>query len=63
VLGAGNQPDPNKFMDVNIMALLRGRERSEREFRALLVTAGFELLRVIALPRPASVSVIEARPV
>jgi hypothetical protein len=62
VLGAGNEPDPNKFMDVNIMALLRGRERSEREFRALLAAAGFELLRVIALPRPASVSVIEARP-
>jgi hypothetical protein len=62
VIEAGNLPDPNKFMDVNIMALLRGRERSEREFAELLGSAGLHLEQVIRLAAPATVSLIEACP-
>lgn len=60
VLEAGNAPDPNKYMDVNMLALLRGRERSEREFRELFSSADLRLVRVIALPPPATVSIVEA---
>lgn len=59
VMKPGNEPDPNKFMDVNIMVLTSGRERTESEFRRLCQAAGLEVLRVIALPAPATLSIIE----
>jgi O-methyltransferase domain/Dimerisation domain len=47
-------------MDLHMLALLHGRERSEAEFRALLATAGFRLVRT--LPTGAGVHVLEAVP-
>jgi hypothetical protein len=46
--------------DVNMLVNTGGRQRSEREFRALLSESGFELARIV--PTPGHVSVIEARP-
>ncbi len=59
VLKPGNTPDLNKDMDIIIMATLRGRERTEEEFRALFQKAGLRLTRVIPTPLPSTLSIIE----
>jgi hypothetical protein len=48
------------LMDMLMMVLTSGRERTESEFRSLLQEAGFSIVQVI---RAAGVSVIESRPV
>jgi len=48
------------LMDMLMMVLTSGRERSESEFRSLLQEAGFSMVQVI---RAAGVSMIESRPV
>ncbi len=53
-----NQPDLSKFLDLNMMVMTGGRERTETEFSALFAAAGFRLTRVI--PTPSPVCVIEA---
>jgi len=53
-----NRPAPSKAMDLNMLVLLGGRERTEEEFDRLLRTAGFRLERVI--PTHSPFSVIEA---
>ena len=60
VMKPGNEPDPNKFMDVNIMALTGGRERTEAEFRRLFDAAGLVLQRVLPLPAPVPLAILEA---
>lgn len=47
-------------MDLHMLLLLTGRERTEAEFERLLATAGFRLERVIPTASPLGVSVIEA---
>src|SRR5215510_12461868 len=54
----GNQPDLSKFLDLNMMVMTGGRERTEAEFKSLLAASGFELTRVIRTTSP--VCVIEA---
>jgi hypothetical protein len=54
----GNQPDLCKFLDLNMMVITGGRERTEGEFKSLLAASGFELTRVIRTTSP--VCVIEA---
>ncbi|WP_406694863.1 methyltransferase [Singulisphaera sp. Ch08] len=58
VIPPRNEPSLGKFMDLNMLVMTGGRERTEEEFRTLLAAAGFRLTRVIATPSP--VSVIEA---
>lgn len=54
-------PDPTTaLMDMLMMVLTSGRERTESEFRSLLQEAGFSMVQVI---REARVSIIESRPV
>ena len=48
------------LMDMLMMVLTSGRERTESEFRTLLQEAGFSMTQVI---RDAGVSIIESRPV
>ena len=48
------------LMDMLMMVLTSGRERTESEFRSLLQEAGFSMVQVI---RAARVSIIESRPV
>lgn len=48
------------LMDMLMMVLTSGRERTESEFRSLLEEAGFSIMRVI---RTGGVSIIESRPV
>jgi len=53
--------DPTSaLMDMLMMVLTSGRERTESEFRSLLQEAGFSMVQLI---RAAGVSMIESRPV
>jgi hypothetical protein len=60
VIPAGNAPAFHKFMDLNMMVMTGGRERTAAEYRALLETAGFRLARIV--PTATEMSVIEAVP-
>ena len=51
--------DPSKLMDVSMLALLGGRERTPGDFEKLFAETSFKLLRVIGSDNPL-VSVIEA---
>jgi hypothetical protein len=61
IVPAGNGPSSAKLIDLHMMMTNHGgRERTEKEYRALLATAGFKVERV--LPTSTPWSVIEARP-
>jgi hypothetical protein len=51
----------SKHMDLVIMAMYGGRERTEEEYRRLLAAEGFEVKQVLATVTP--FSLIEAVPV
>jgi hypothetical protein len=61
VLRPGNAPDPNKMLDVGIMALTKGRERTAEDFRRLVDAAGLKLLRIIPPTAPSRMSIVEGR--
>lgn len=50
-----------KLLDLEMMVITGGRERTEQEYRSLLASAGFRLERVLSAP--GEISVLEARPV
>jgi hypothetical protein len=51
---------PGKLLDINMLVMTGGRERTAEEFAALYRASGFELVRIV----PAGpISVIEGRPV
>jgi hypothetical protein len=60
VLRPGNEPDFGKIIDLEMLLLPGGRERTAEEFGALFSGAGFELTRV--LPTESPLCVIEGRP-
>jgi O-methyltransferase domain len=45
VVADGNEPDGAKWLDLLMLALFAGRERDERQWRALLEAGGFEPVR------------------
>ena len=59
VIQPGNQPDFSKLIDIEMMLLPGGRERTADEFAALFTRAGFELTRIV--PTPSPLCVIEGR--
>ena len=59
VVAPGNQPDFAKLIDLEMLLMPGGRERSEQEFRDLFARAGFELTRIT--PTKSPLSVIEGR--
>ncbi len=59
VMRAGNAPDPNKFMDISIMALTCGRERTEAEFQELFLAAGLRCVKILPTELPSTLSIIE----
>jgi O-methyltransferase domain/Dimerisation domain len=61
VIKPGNVPQPAKWLDLNMLVLPGGRERTEAEYRDLYAKAGFRLERIV--PTPTEVSVIEGKPV
>ena len=58
VVPEADTPSLSKLLDVHMMVMTGGRERTEAEYRELLARAGFQLTRVI--PTESSMSVIEA---
>ena len=58
VIPAGNAPDPIKVMDVNMLVVTGGRERTADEFAALFARAGLEAGRVVSTG--ARISILEA---
>jgi O-methyltransferase/methyltransferase family protein len=60
VIPEGNEPDFSKFMDLNMMVMTGGKERTAKEFDRLLAGAGFRFLR--AIPTDLPTSIVEAEP-
>jgi hypothetical protein len=61
IIPMGNVEHFAKFLDLEMIIMVGGRERTEAEFAALLEQAGFSLTRTI--PMTPMMSVIEAKPV
>jgi hypothetical protein len=59
VVPPGNTPSPVKFLDINMLVMTGGRERTEAEYAALLSAGGFSLTRVVPCGRT---DIVEARP-
>ncbi|MBX3365186.1 MAG: methyltransferase domain-containing protein [Phycisphaeraceae bacterium] len=57
VIKPGNEPDPGKWIDMEMLVAVGGRERTEAEFGELMQQSGFALRRVV--PTKSSVSVVE----
>jgi O-methyltransferase domain/Dimerisation domain len=60
VLPAGDAPHPGKMLDMVMLVLPGGQERTEAEYAELLGKTGFRLARVI--PTASAVSIVEAVP-
>ncbi len=56
-----DEPHFSKFIDLNMLVMTGGKERTEKEFDQILGAAGFKLLRVIPTELPTSI--VEAQPV
>ena len=63
VIQPGNERDANKYLDVSIMTLLRGRERTAAEFHDLFQMAGFQMTGVIETPAPSTLFIVEGIPI
>jgi O-methyltransferase len=60
VIQPGNQPDLAKLMDLEMLMMPGGRERTADDCRALFARAGLTLTRIV--PTESPLCVIEARP-
>jgi hypothetical protein len=58
VLQPGDAPDFGKIIDLEMMVMPGGRERTADEFRGLFASAGFAMTRVVRTESP--LSIIEA---
>jgi hypothetical protein len=46
VIPPGDEPHGNKWLDLLMLVLIRGRERTEQEWRALLDASGFDVVSI-----------------
>ena len=60
VIPPGREPHFGKFIDLNMLVMTGGLERTEDEFRRLLEDSGFRLVRVVHTDSP--ISILEAIP-
>jgi hypothetical protein len=60
VLPPGDTPHPGKLLDLLMLTVPGGRERTADEYAALLAAASFRLTRII--PTASAVSIVEAIP-
>ncbi len=58
VVPTGPEPDLGKFIDMEMLALPGGKERTKEEFAALFDHCGFKLTKVVPMKSP--LSVVEA---
>lgn len=59
IIPPGNEPFAGKFLDLVMLLIPGGKERTEEEFRSLFHQGGFDVTRIV--PTTCEVSVIEAR--
>lgn len=55
VIGPGNEPSFGKLLDLEMMVIPGGRERTADEYRDLFAAAGFRLTGIHATPAPTSI--------
>jgi len=55
IVPTGNETCFSKFLDLNMMIMSGGRERSREQFRCLFAAAGFELTAIVPTMAPLSV--------
>ena len=60
VVPENSDPHPSKWLDIEMLLMPGGRERTRPEWEALFAKAGFEIKRIVAMK--AAESLIEARP-
>jgi hypothetical protein len=60
VIPPGNDLDPGKFLDLEMLIFPGGHERTEQQFGDLFAAAGWKLSRV--MPTPSGVSIVEGVP-
>lgn len=60
VIPPGNAPSFAKYLDLTMLVVPGGKERTEAEYRELFLASGFRLARIV--PTRAEVSVIEGAP-
>lgn len=58
VIPTGNTLHPGKFMDINMMAMTGGKERTQAEYSVLFAQAGLKLERIIHTNSP-TLSILE----
>jgi hypothetical protein len=59
VIPPGNEPFPGKFLDLVMLLIPGGKERTANEYRTLFERAGFALTRIV--PTGTEVSIVEGR--
>lgn len=59
VIPSGNDPCFGKLLDLTMLVIPGGKERTEEEYRQLFAASGFELTRIV--PTAAEVCIIEGR--
>jgi hypothetical protein len=59
VITPGNDPSFGKMLDLTMLTIPGGKERTEAEYRKLYEVSGFKLTRIV--PTKADVSVIEGK--
>jgi O-methyltransferase domain/Dimerisation domain len=58
IVPEGDEPSFSKLLDLNMMVMTGGRERTEREFRELFGRSGLSITKVVSTPSP--LRIIEA---
>ncbi len=55
VVPEGNEPSISKLLDLSMLAILTGRERTANEYETLLKKAGFEVTKIVPTMSPYSI--------
>ena len=55
VVPHGSEPHFSKYMDLNMLIMTGGRERTEDEYRTLLEASGFKLTKIVPTKSPMSI--------
>jgi len=61
VVPEGNTPHPGKWVDLHMLVMASGRERTAAQYRDLLRSGGFVLSGIT--PIPSGQSIVEAVPI
>ncbi|MFO0936536.1 MAG: methyltransferase [Gemmataceae bacterium] len=60
VIPPGNEPSPGKLLDLEMLVIASGKERTEKEYAELLAGAGWKLSKIVPTKSPVSLIVGEA---